>query len=105
MKTFFSILGIIIAFVVIVFWLQYFWLANYKFFAPKYQEARRNVFENTQSYVEGKRQEISKYMYEYSKSDEEWKKAICSLVRNSMANIDKSHLNYEQNIFIDSCYK
>jgi len=53
------------------------------------QNAQREVFEETQSYVEGKRQEILKIKLEYAKGDAETKIALKSHVVNQFANIDE----------------
>jgi hypothetical protein len=65
----------------------------YKFFAPKYEDARREVFENTQSYVEGKRQDLVKYRLEYmrAKTDEE-KSALKYTIVQEFANFDETKL-------------
>lgn len=77
-------------------------LESFKFFAPKYEDARRNVFENTQSYVEGKRQEIAKLKYEYARSSDETEKAaIRAMVRQVSANLDLSKLSPELRNFVN----
>lgn len=67
-------------------------LWSYSFFAPKYENARRNVFENTQSYVEGKRQSITKYYDEYRRSDSTDKTVIRQLVLQDFANFNLDYL-------------
>ena len=65
----------------------------YKFFAPKYENVRREVFENTQSYVESKRQDLVKYRLEYmrAKTDEE-KAALKFTIVQEFANFDETKL-------------
>lgn len=53
------------------------------------QNAEREVFEESQSYVEGKRQEALKYMREYNKSSEDDKKALKAIIAQSMANFNE----------------
>lgn len=98
------IAGIIIFVLILVglFALQFFGLVNYKFFAPKYENVRREVWENTQSFTEGKRQEATKLFYEYKNGGD--KDLICQVARMSFANIDLSKLHYEQRSFIESCF-
>jgi len=58
------------------------------------EDANREVFENTQSYIEGKRQEAVKYRLEYLQAETETEKnAIRSTIRMSFANFDESKLN------------
>ena len=60
-KTILITLASMVLLFVVLFGLQYIGVVNYKFFAPKYQDAQREVFENTQSYNEGKRQDFYTY--------------------------------------------
>ena len=88
--------GLLVLFAVLLVSFGIVWIAQgndffmYKFFAPKYENARREVFENTQSYVEGKRQDLSRYHYEYVKcktaADSE---AIRQVVVQQFANFDE----------------
>lgn len=57
-------------------------LVNYQFFAPKYENARREVFENTKSYRDGSRRDFDNlYLaYKTAKSDDE-KAAVLSIIR------------------------
>lgn len=56
------------------------------------ENARREVFEQTQSYVGGKIQELSKLKHEWNRSDEDGKIAIESIVRSSFANFDETKI-------------
>lgn len=86
-----------------LFVLQLAWLANFKFFAPKYEDAKRTVFENSQSYVEWTKQELYKYMEEYY-SLEEWeqKDAMRSIILHKSSNINKDLLDYDLRVFVES---
>lgn len=65
--------------------------AMFKFWAPKYENAKRQTFENTQSYVEGKREDLAKYHHEWAvDSSAENRRAIEALVRQQFANFDRS---------------
>ena len=56
------------------------------------QNAQREVFEQTQSYVEGKRQMALKYYKEYQAADESGKRAIKELVALDFANVDEEEI-------------
>ena len=78
-----------------------FGLMKKAYFKPKQENIDREVFENTQSYVEGKRQEAIKYRLEYMKcSDEIEKEAIRMTIVQSFANFDESKLEPELQSFI-----
>ena len=82
---------------------RYLWILSYKFFAPMEQNVRREVFENTQSYVEWKRQELTKYRLEYlTTKDEDVKAAIRMTIVQSFANFDQSKLSYELRTFLNN---
>ena len=67
------------------------------------QNAQREVFEETQSYVEGKRQEALKLFKEYNEADEEGKEAIEYMVSSQFANFDESHLRGPVRNFVEKC--
>ena len=90
------ITAIIIGAILLLFSLQWLGIANYSFFAPKQEKARREVFENTQSYVEGKRQAITKYYDEWRTASDEDKPAIREIVLSEFANFDTNNLLPQQ---------
>lgn len=65
------------------------------------EDARREVFEQTQSYVEAKRQELTKYRLEYMRADSSDRQAIKMTIVQSFANFDKSKLDYDLRVFLD----
>jgi hypothetical protein len=81
-----SILGFI-CFLMVVFFLNLGGLEWKKFFDPKFQNVERKVFENTQSYVHGQIQNLSKHYGEYQKGDEATKQAIKGIVSVQFAQI------------------
>lgn len=86
-KVLYAIVGLITLFA-LVFGLNYFGLVSFRFFAPKYENAKREVFENTQSFVEGKRQSLTKHYNEWRKSNDDAKSAIRMVVMQEFANFD-----------------
>ena len=100
-KTIVAIIFSALALWVVIFLLQFAWLKNFEFFAPRFKNVERQVFENTQSYVEWKRQELNKYMFEYSTTkDEDVKSSIRTMLIHSFSNFDKTKLDYSQQIFL-----
>ena len=86
MKEFVVCLAIFLLILVLGVGLNFFGLANYQFFAPKYENARREVYENTKSYRDGSRRDFDNlYLaYKSAKSDDE-KAAILSVIRERAA--------------------
>lgn len=91
----YSLLGFVVV-LAIVFVLNVLGLVSFRFFAPKYENARREVYENTQSYVEAKRQAITKYYNEYRKALPADKLSIRAIVLQEFANFDTEKLTTKQ---------
>lgn len=77
-------LGILGFFAVIVL-VNEFEIAGVKFWGVRKENARREVFEQTQSYVEGKRQDLIKYHHEWVNASDEDKIAIEFTIRQSFS--------------------
>ena len=64
-------------------------LFSYGFFAPKMENVRRKTLENTQSYVQGKIQDLSNYKLQMDTTkDPVNKEAIRAVIRSQFANFD-----------------
>lgn len=93
--------GGIISFVLLMLALDYFiGLKWFAFIAPQKESVRREVFENTRSFNEAKKQDLLKYRYEYIKSGKEEKEAIASTIRQMYADYDESRLPVELRDFL-----
>lgn len=68
------------------------------------EDAKRQVFEQTQSYVEGKRQAALKYYKEYQQANESQKQGLKSIISQDFANFDENkYLTGELRNFIHNC--
>lgn len=97
MKTFFQVFGIFVGVIAFIFLMSFIGnamgLFNVSFWGTKHENARRQVFEQTQSYVEGKRQELIKYHHEWVMAkDDDTKKVIETTIRSGFANFDESKI-------------
>lgn len=93
MKVFLSIVGAILAFLMLVVGLNFFGLANYSFFAPKYEAARREVFENTQSYQQGSIRDFDNLYLAYTRAKSEDEKAIIlETLRHRTAGVQEGNI-------------
>ena len=97
MKKTLIVIGSIIGLFLLIFLTNEFSIFGTKFQGVRQQNARREVFENTQSYVEGKRQEIIKMHHEWNKASPEDKIAIETTIRMSFANFDEN--NFEEPLY------
>ncbi len=71
--------------------LAYHELVFTRFFAPKRENVRRQVFEETKSYVHGKVQDLAKYYEEYQASED--KEAVASIIKMRYAEFDAEAIN------------
>lgn len=79
----FAVLVMIGAWVLIAFDLMAF-----KFFAPKYEGVRREVFEESKAYRQGVIQELRAIQFEYIKAEPGHKAALRSIILHRAADID-----------------
>lgn len=114
MKTAGYILGGLLALTVIVIVLgalglggRYVNMKVEAWFSPREQNIKREVFENTKSYNEGKEQELVKYKFEWDKAngkdDVGTMKAVESAVRHSFADYEDERLSPELRDFVSHC--
>lgn len=92
MKPVLITIGVIVGLFVLVFAANEFEIFGTRFWGVRKENARREVFEQTQSYVEGKRQELVKLHHEWVTADSADKKVIEAVVRQSFANFDETKL-------------
>lgn len=93
---FISILGFVLLFSFLVF-CGLFDLEWQKYFSPKKENIKRKVFEETQSYVHGKIQILSKYYEEYNKTDIESDKiAIKTMIGIQFAEFNENNIRNNQ---------
>lgn len=64
----------------------------YKTWAPKYEEARRETFEQSPSYVRGKQQYLVRLYGEWSQADEAHRSALCVVARNEALGLDAKYI-------------
>jgi len=97
MKTVFGVIGSVLAFLLVVF--AFVWIVQgndffmYKFFGPKYEKARRQIFEETKSYRQGMIQEIRHAKMEYEGTDDIKKKeSVASFILHSTADFPEEDM-------------
>lgn len=90
-----AILSIII-FIALAFAFELGGLKWDRYFKPKHENVRREVFKETRSYNEAKAQELLKYRYEFmTAKDDVTKQAIADLIRHTFAEYDETKLSPE----------
>ncbi len=77
-------------------------LAIYSFWAPKMANAQRQVFVNTQSYVEGKTDYMSKLRYDYEMAEPARKAALKTLILSEAVSVDMNKMPADLQAFVQS---
>ncbi len=72
------------------------------FWGTRVQNAQRQVFEQTQSYVQGKREYLSRLREQYETADDTHKAALKELILSEASNVDNSKLPPDLAAFIQS---
>jgi hypothetical protein len=92
-KYFFIGLLVLICIIALAFTLELGSLSWKRFFAPRHENVKREVFLNTRSYNEAKLQELLKMRKEYLLAkDETEKEVLASTIRHTFAEYDESKL-------------
>lgn len=74
----------------------------FKFFAPKYEQVRRETFEQSKAYNQGMIQELQNMQFEYIKADTEHKDALASIILHRAADYDEDKMPADLRSFIRS---
>ena len=77
-------------------------LVIYRFWAPKQENAKRVVFKNTQSHVEGMTDYLSSLEFQYQSATGEQKEATRRLIITESRNVDFDKLPADLQVFINS---
>jgi len=103
MKTFWSVVGIIVAILVLMWIIQGNDFFLYKTFAPKYEQVRRQTFEQTKSYKQGMIQDLQSMQFEIAKTaDSAGKNAMAAIMLHRVADFPLDSLPADLHLFIDS---
>jgi hypothetical protein len=76
------------------------YLTAYRTVAPEFENVRREVFENTQSFVHGKNQHISRLAFEYTRSEPGHRDALRQMIIGEASTIDNEDLTAENRAFV-----
>ena len=74
----------------------------YKFFAPKQEQVRREVFEQTKSYRQGMIQELENMQFQYVQADDEHKKALKFMILHRAADFPQDDMPSDLRSFVQS---
>ena len=72
----------------------------YRAFAPRYEQVRRETFEQSKAYRQGMAQELDAMRFEYVKATESPKTALASVILHRAADVDPASLPTDLREFI-----
>lgn len=72
-----------------------------KYFAPKEEAVRRQVFEESKAYNDGMAQQLEAHRLDYIKATPEQRQAIGSVILHQFAGYDKNRLSPDERLFLD----
>jgi hypothetical protein len=73
-----------------------------RYFAPRYEQVRRETFEQSKAYRQGLEQDFAHMEYEYHTASPEEKEMIAALIRHRAAGVNLSELSPSTAQFIAS---
>lgn len=84
---------VVIAFLAILgFVLNAIGFGSYVFWAPKRENARTEVFRNTDAFVGGKQQYLTRLHLEWTQADSSGRGVICATARHEASTLDPEHV-------------
>jgi hypothetical protein len=96
MKEFFTIIGVICLIIILGFGLTALNYGSLKFWGPKYENARREIFENTKSFRDGSSRDLDNLRLQYLQAtDENTKAAIKDTMRHRAFGVPREQLSPE----------
>jgi hypothetical protein len=102
MKVAFAIVGGLVAVIGLTWIIQGNDFLLYKFWAPKQEAVRREVFEQTKSYRQGMVQDIRNYRIQYQTATKEQKDSLRSVILQETADFPINQLPADQREWLES---
>ena len=102
MKPILAIVGGVVGFGALVWGVAYHDLLFTAFFASKYENVRRNTFEQSKSFRTGAIQELQNMQFEYIRSDAEHKAALADIIRHRAAEVPADAMPSDLQSFISN---
>lgn len=102
MKPIFAFVGGVIGLSALGWGIAYHDLIFTSFFAPKFEEVRRNTFEQSKSFRDGSVTELQNMQFEYIKASPEHKKALADVIRHRAAEVPADAMPTDLQNFISN---
>ena len=102
MKPFLTIVGGVLTLGAVTWGVAYHDLIFTSFFAPKFENVRRNTFEQSKSFRTGAVQELQNMQFEYIKAAPEHKKALADIIRHRATEIPIDAMPADLSAFVNT---
>lgn len=102
MKSILAIAGGVLGVGALTWGVAYHDLIFTSFFAPKYENVRRNTFEQSKSFRTGAVQELQNMQFEYIKASPEHKQALADIIRHRAAEVPADAMPTDLQSFISN---
>lgn len=102
MKSFLTIVGGVLTLGAVTWGVAYHDLIFTSFFAPKFENVRRNTFEQSKSFRTGAVQELQNMQFEYIKAAPEHKKALADIIRHRAIEVPADAMPTDLQSFISN---
>lgn len=99
-KSTFAILGALVATFAVIWLLVANNLGLMQVFAPRFEQVRRETFEQSKAYRQGMIQELQNMQFQYEQASEEHKSALRSIILHRAADFDEYDLPSDLRAFI-----
>ena len=76
-------------------------LFMYKFFGIKFENVRREIFEHSQSYNQGMKQELENMQFQIEQADDSHKTALAQIMRHRVSYYGYENLTPDLQRFVD----
>lgn len=90
MRAFLEVTGILVALVVLGFIINAIQFGSFSFWAPKFADAERKVFENTQAYNQGMVRDLENLQLQYESGTSEQKLALKATILHRFAGYNEN---------------
>ena len=75
-------------------------LALFRYFAPKYEQARRETFEQSKAYRQGMIQELQNMQFQYEQASPDHRAALRSVILHRVADVPDDALTGDLRAFV-----
>jgi hypothetical protein len=93
-------IGTVVAFLAFIWIMQGNDFFLFRVFAPRYEQVRRQTFEQSKAYQQGAIQELENMQFEYVKANADQKQALASVILHRAADFDARQLPPDLYAFI-----